>query len=193
MSSSSQGLPPQALEQALEHAQAKGWKPVGLAAPTGDEVELLSAPPRLRSSRTTAGPVLSGAGPDERDPMVIGQAIPDLARQRQWYGRTVLSDVLSGWPQMVGPQVAAHCRPEAVHEHTLTVRADSTAWATQMRLLADTVLARINQALAMAGHDVPGEQPVAALQSVRVLGPDAPSWSHGRLRLPGRGPRDTYG
>ena len=29
--------------------------------------------------------------------------------------------------------------------------------------------------------------------SVRVVGPAAPTWKHGRRRIAGPGPRDTYG
>ena len=32
-----------------------------------------------------------------------------------------------------------------------------------------------------------------AVRKVTVLGPSAPSWKRGALRIKGRGPRDTYG
>jgi predicted nucleic acid-binding Zn ribbon protein len=31
------------------------------------------------------------------------------------------------------------------------------------------------------------------VQSLKFIGPDAPSWKKGPLSVPGRGPRDTYG
>ena len=42
------------------------------------------------------------------------------------------------WPQIVGPEVAQHCEPQKYDEdeRVLTVQCDSTAWATQLRLLA---------------------------------------------------------
>ena len=65
----------------------------------------------------------------------------------------------------------------------LTVRTDSTAWATQLRHMAPQLLALLNDQL---GADT--------VSFVRVLGPDAPSWKHGgRSVRDGRGPRDTYG
>jgi predicted nucleic acid-binding Zn ribbon protein len=65
----------------------------------------------------------------------------------------------------------------------LTVRADSTSWATQLRLLSSSLLSRLAQEV--------GEGTVAEL---RVVGPGAPSWSRGQRRVQdGRGPRDTYG
>jgi predicted nucleic acid-binding Zn ribbon protein len=63
------------------------------------------------------------------------------------------------------------------------VRADSTAWATQLRLLESTLMGRLAEEV--------GEGTVTEL---RVAGPGAPSWSRGRHRVQdGRGPRDTYG
>ena len=65
----------------------------------------------------------------------------------------------------------------------LTVRADSTAWATQLRLLSSTLLGTIERTV---GSDV--------VRSLRIVGPNAPSWKKGpRVVRDGRGPRDTYG
>jgi predicted nucleic acid-binding Zn ribbon protein len=51
-----------------------------------------------------------------------------------------------------------------------------------MRLLAGDVVRRLNEVL--------GEETVTVID---VVGPRAPSWNRGRLRVRGRGPRDTYG
>ncbi|MGH8829262.1 MAG: DUF721 domain-containing protein, partial [Jiangellaceae bacterium] len=64
----------------------------------------------------------------------------------------------------------------------LTVRADSTAWATQVRMLAGNLVRRLNQEI--------GDGTVTR---VNVLAPQSPSWRKGRRSVPGRGPRDTYG
>jgi predicted nucleic acid-binding Zn ribbon protein len=63
------------------------------------------------------------------------------------------------------------------------VRTDSTAWATQMRWLAATVLRRLNEEL--------GDGTVTLID---VKGPTGPTWKSGpRSVRDGRGPRDTYG
>jgi predicted nucleic acid-binding Zn ribbon protein len=91
--------------------------------------------------------------------------------------------VFSRWDTIVGREVAEHCHPERFADSRLTVRADSTAWATQVRLLAPTVVRRLNEEL--------GDGTVTVLE---VLGPHGPSWKKGRLSSrDGRGPRDTYG
>ena len=65
----------------------------------------------------------------------------------------------------------------------LVVQTDSTAWATQMRLLAATVVRRLNQEL--------GDGNVTVID---VQGPAGLSWKKGRRSVrDGRGPRDTYG
>ncbi|MDA7848425.1 DUF721 domain-containing protein, partial [bacterium] len=35
--------------------------------------------------------------------------------------------------------------------------------------------------------------PQAAITTLSIKGPGAPSWKHGPRSVPGRGPRDTYG
>ena len=91
--------------------------------------------------------------------------------------------VFTRWEHLVGRDVALHCTPESYDDGKLTVRTDSTAWATQMKLLAPTVLRRLN-----------GELGDGTVTLIDVLGPTGPSWKRGlRSVRDGRGPRDTYG
>jgi predicted nucleic acid-binding Zn ribbon protein len=132
------------------------------------------------SSAVTSG--YSGPTPDDRDPQPIASAVDDLVGERGWKQPLAVGGVEGRWPQIVGPELAAHCAPEEFEAGRLTVRTDSTAWATQVRLLAATLLARLNDDL--------GAGTVTHLQ---VLGPRGPSWRKGQFRVKGRGPRDTYG
>ena len=60
----------------------------------------------------------------------------------------------------------------------LTVRTDSSAWATQFRMMAPQLVAMLNEQL--------GDGTIAKM---KILGPDAPSWKKGRLSVrDGRGP-----
>jgi predicted nucleic acid-binding Zn ribbon protein len=91
--------------------------------------------------------------------------------------------VFGRWPELVGAEVAAHSTPESFEEGRLVVRTDSTAWATQLTLLAPTVVRRLNEEL---GH--------GTVTVIDVQGPRGPSWRKGpRSVRDGRGPRDTYG
>jgi predicted nucleic acid-binding Zn ribbon protein len=135
-----------------------------------------------RRRRVSPASAFSGAHPDERDPQPVGETVDRFVDERGWTEALAVGGVEGRWPQLVGPEVAAHCVPEEFEGGRLTVRTDSTAWATQVRLLAPTLLARLNDDL--------GAGTVTHLQ---VLGPAGPSWKKGRLRVKGRGPRDTYG
>ncbi len=86
------------------------------------------------------------------------------------------------WDQVVGEEVASHCHPETFEDQVLTVRTDSTAWATQVRLLAPSVLARLSEELG-----------AGVVTRLVVKGPAGPSWKRGHRTVQGRGPRDTYG
>jgi len=125
---------------------------------------------------------VSGAHPDDRDPQLLGSQLDRLVADQGWELDLRLRGVFARWPELVGADVGAHCTPESFTDGKLTVRTDSTAWATQLTLLAPTVVRRLNEEL--------GAGTVTVLD---VLGPHAPT-RRGRLRTrDSRGPRDTYG
>ena len=124
----------------------------------------------------------SGAGPDARDPALLDSLVDDLVRERQWSQTLRSAGILTRWDRIVGPEIAGHCRPVRLEAGRLSCVAESTAWATQIRMLAASLLERIAAELG------PG-----VVTSLTVVGPTAPDWRHGPLRVTGRGPRDTYG
>ena len=124
----------------------------------------------------------SGARPDSRDPALLSDTVNELVNDRKWSRTITAAGLLPRWEQIVGVDIAAHCRPERVEGTELTCVAESTAWATQLRLMSAQVLARI---AAEVGPDI--------VSRLKVRGPTAPDWRHGPLRVTGRGPRDTYG
>ena len=141
-----------------------------------------AAPSRRRSRGPVPSAEYSGPGPDERDPQPVGATVDRLVDQRRWRQPLAIGSVIAAWPQIVGVEVAAHSVPERVDDGVLVVQADSTAWATQLRMLATAITTRLAETL---GDD--------GIRSVKVLGPSAPSWKKGPRSVPGRGPRDTYG
>ncbi|MDQ0775956.1 putative nucleic acid-binding Zn ribbon protein [Streptomyces aurantiacus] len=131
------------------------------------------------------GGLRSGAHADGRDPMALGSAINRLITERGWEAPAAVGGVMGRWPQIVGDDLAKHCVPEKYdeNEHVLVVRCDSTAWATNLRLLAPQLVARLNEDL---GH--------GTVRLIKVLGPGGPVHRYGPLRAPGStGPGDTYG
>lgn len=126
---------------------------------------------------------MSGARPDDRDPQLLDGEVARLVAQRGWELDLRVHAVIGRWAHLVGPEIADHCTPESFVDGRLLVRTDSTAWATQLRLLAPNVLGRLNE-----------EVGDGTVTQIEIAGPQAPSWKKGlRSVRDGRGPRDTYG
>lgn len=117
-----------------------------------------------------------------RDPLGLGNIVGKLVTERGWQSPLAVGSVMAQWNTLVGPEIAAHCQPESFEVTTLHVRCDSTSWATQLRLLSASLLAKFDAEL---GRGV--------VTKILVLGPTAPSWRKGYRNVKGRGPRDTYG
>jgi len=133
------------------------------------------------------GGLRSGARSDGRDPQPLGSAINRLITERGWETPAAVGGVMGRWPQIVGDDLANHCVPLRYDEdpaaRVLTVSCDSTAWATQLRLLAPQLVARLNADLGQG-----------TVRMIKVLGPGGPERRFGPLRAPGsKGPGDTYG
>ncbi len=144
-----------------------------------------AGPPRRRSAAraaAAAAPGCSGPRADEGDPQPLRSALERLADQYGWGSDLAVHGVVARWAQVVGADIAAHCHPERYAQGELTIRTDSTAWATQLRLLLPTLQRRLDAELGRG-----------TVSRVVVLGPAAPSWVRGPRRVRGRGPRDTYG
>jgi predicted nucleic acid-binding Zn ribbon protein len=124
----------------------------------------------------------SGPGPDRRDPQPLGAVSQDLARTRGWSPRVAEGAIFGRWRSVVGADIADHATPTGLREGVLSVSAESTAWATQLRMVQEQLIAKIAAAV---GDGV--------VTSLRITGPTAPSWRKGPLHISGRGPRDTYG
>ncbi|MEG9546625.1 DciA family protein [Streptomyces baarnensis] len=133
------------------------------------------------------GGLRSGARSDGRDPLALGSAINRLITERGWETPAAVGGVMGRWPQIVGDDLAKHCVPLRYDDdpdaRVLTVSCDSTAWATQLRLLAPQLVARLNADLGQG-----------TVRLIKVVGPGGPERRYGPLRAPGsKGPGDTYG
>lgn len=170
--SSGSDIARRALEEARAQARASG-KAVG----QGKASPSRARPAPVRRSRGWSGP-----GADSRDPQLLGSLASGMARNAGWSEKFAEGTIFGRWPAVVGTDVASHCTPTALREKVLHVSAESTAWATQLRLLQSQILAKIAAAV--------GEGVVTGL---RITGPAAPSWRKGERHISGRGPRDTYG
>jgi predicted nucleic acid-binding Zn ribbon protein len=170
-----------ALAAARAEAARRGLRPGSV--PRGDDGRgAESGSPARNRWRRAAPDQRSGAHPDERDPQLLGPTLDRLVADRGWETDAAVGGVMGRWDAIVGAEVAAHARPLSYADGELVVQTDSTAWATQIRLLAPTLLARLAAELG-----------AGTVTTVTVRGPSAPSWKRGPLSVRGRGPRDTYG
>jgi predicted nucleic acid-binding Zn ribbon protein len=134
---------------------------------------------RRRAKERDADSIPYGRG---REPRGLGDVVENLTSELGWTGPLARSEVIEAWPQVVGAELAAHSTPMHIEDHALVIRCDSTAWATQLRLLRGQITTTIAE-----------RYPEAGVESIRVSGPDAPTWKRGLRSVQGRGPRDTYG
>lgn len=153
-----------ALARAREEARARGTAPA-------------------RRKRTSSGSTGRAARQrDPGDPELLGDTLGRLMAERGWDVPAAVAGVTQRWPEIAGDDLAAHCRPDKFDDGVLTLIAESTAWATQIRLLVPTLHQRIDE---VVGRGI--------VRRVEVRGPAGPDWRRGPLRVRGPGPRDTYG
>lgn len=121
---------------------------------------------------------------EKGDPTTFGAAIEQFLRVRGWEHDARVAAVLSRWPDIAGPDIADHCTPTSLRDGELVLSAESTAWATQLRLLASKIKDRVNADLG-----------AAVVRTVKVHGPASSRPKQaGQWRVAGgRGDRDTYG
>jgi predicted nucleic acid-binding Zn ribbon protein len=142
----------------------------------------------VQQNRNSQTSVPTATGPDLRDPTLVSSALAHLLRDRGWERQTAVGGLIGRWHEIVGADIADHVVPESFQPApdgngmVLVLRADSTAWATSLRLLLPAVRSRID-----------AEVGTGTVRDISILGPAAPSWRHGKFTVQGRGPRDTYG
>jgi predicted nucleic acid-binding Zn ribbon protein len=130
-----------------------------------------------KSKEATSAPF--GAG---RDPKGIDDILAGLTARLGWTSSLAKAELLASWSELAGEETAQHSEPISIEDGVLVVRCDSTAWATQLRLMRREITTNIATRF-----------PDAGIESVKFEGPNAPSWKRGPRSIPGRGPRDTYG
>lgn len=134
-------------------------------------------PERSQKKRDRSGGDRSG-----RDPELLGSALDKLVVEQGWEHDSAVAALSNRWSQIVGPDVAAHSKPGEFENGSLHIQADSTAWATQLKLLTTSIMAAIASDIG-----------AGVVTGLRITGPQGPSWKKGAWRVAGRGPRDTYG
>jgi predicted nucleic acid-binding Zn ribbon protein len=123
-------------------------------------------------------------GRKSADPASFGSAIESFLKVRGWEHDARVHAVLARWREIAGDAVADHCEPSSLRDGELVLTAESTSWATQLRLYERQIKDRVNNDLG-----------AVVVSSVRIHGPASASRRKpGEWRVAGgRGERDTYG
>ena len=120
------------------------------------------------------------------DPELISGVLSNLITDRAWDSGLAEGNLFVHWKKIVGEEIAQHATPVSILDGTLTIQSSSTAWATQLQLMS-------NDLLAMIQKDATG----VLIERIVFIGPHGhhgPSWKKGiRTIRNARGPRDTYG
>lgn len=130
------------------------------------------AVPREPATKRKRG--YSGPGPDPRDPAKFGDVLARLVKTRGWEQPAAEATLFGSWDKVVGPDIAAHSKPVSLTDGELTVQAESTAWATQLRMLNRKILTQI---ASVVGHNL--------VTKLRFHGPSAPARQKGQWRVRG--------
>ena len=116
------------------------------------------------------------------DPELIGGVLNNLISDRDWDSGLAEGNLFVNWKNIVGDEIAQHAQPISILDNVLTVQSSSTAWATQLNLIAADLLATIQK-------DATG----VLIERLAIIGPQTPTWKKGlRTIRNARGPRDTY-
>ncbi len=117
------------------------------------------------------------------DPQPINSLLSELVSNRDWRQGIAEGTLFTDWMLVVGADIGAHTTPISLVDGLLTIQTSSSAWATQLTLIAPQLLKTISSSA-----------PGALVEEIAVIGPGAPSWKKGiRTIRNARGPRDTYG
>lgn len=147
-------------------------------------------PPRKAVSKSSSLPPRIGrpTGRDGRrrrrplDVDSLGSVLGTEISRRGWEKEIAGGWVFGHWDELVGEKIAQHTQVEMIKDKQLFITCDSTAWATNLRMMQRQILQVIAEKV---GPNI--------IVELKIFGPKTPSWRKGPLHVKGRGPRDTFG
>lgn len=136
----------------------------------------------FKNGRRTFIPKPKNSNSRESDePKPVAELINELVKERDWQSGLSEGEIFVKWREVVGDEIASRCEPIEIKNQKLVVQCSSTAWATQLNLVKNQLLESIKKI-------------TPSIESLEILGPNAPSWRKGLRSIQGsKGPRDTYG
>jgi predicted nucleic acid-binding Zn ribbon protein len=117
-------------------------------------------------------------GKPGRDPNSLAGVVSGIVQREDWTPHLKIAQLRNHWDEIVGPAIAQHSYVLGYQNGELTIRSESTVWATQLTYLVPQLTKTIAQKLS----DLPVEKIV-------VTGPHSQSFRKSRFSSQGRGGR----
>lgn len=81
----------------------------------------------------------------DRGPRPLSESLDALTRGLTEADLDAVAGVFGRWKEIAGPTIAAHVRPLRLTGEVLVVAVDHPAWATQVRSVSRSLLARVGE------------------------------------------------
>jgi predicted nucleic acid-binding Zn ribbon protein len=94
----------------------------------------------------------TGRPPGKKRPQRVGALVPEVLRDLGLGESARALRIHERWAEVVGPEVASHCRPVALRDGVLEARVDSSVWCQTLRLRTPQLLEALAREL---GDDAP--------------------------------------
>ncbi|PWG60367.1 DUF721 domain-containing protein [Bifidobacterium catulorum] len=107
-------------------------------------------------------------GKPGRDPSPFGAVVAGIAEEGNWKPHLMIAQLGRHWDQVVGSGIAQHSRVASYRDGVLTIRAESTIWATQLTYMIPQMQRKIAERL-----------PGMPLDRIIVTGPRSGTFKHG--------------
>ena len=89
-------------------------------------------------------PIPEPGGPPPRP---VAASLDAVTRNLGGQGGPALVELIRRWPEVVGEQLAAHCRPVSLRAGVLTIVASEAAWGAQLQWLEADLKRRLDDVL----------------------------------------------
>ncbi len=89
----------------------------------------------MKDYRRRREEAIENFGKPGRDPAELGSVMTTIAGNGVWAANMKLAQLRNHWDQVVGQAIASHSAVADFTDGVLTIRAESTVWATQLTYL----------------------------------------------------------
>lgn len=86
---------------------------------------------------------MSQEEPEPDELVSLAVSLDGVVKSLRGPSRRAVGGLFGRWDEAVGEQVAQHVRPIKLDGGVLSVEVDDPAWATQVKFLAPTIIARL--------------------------------------------------